>query len=386
MLILNIIFIFLFVIICSDLCIYCFPKTNLVLIPIGYKSREENNIIEVFIDLKIINKSNSKETMVSNLNLDVNFFRGKNNQYLKELDYEESIYIYSGSIKKNIHNYWPTTIIKANSELLIQVILKFRNSDLKNKIKYIWLKIFWENYGHFGITKKQDGLLVNLNRHNKKELIEIPLKLGYKAIAVKTDLLGSFDNPIETVMDYCKNVTREKDILTIGETPLAIMQGRYVAPQNLEYNIFSKILCYFFHPTSSLATACGMQLLIDKIGVTRITFSLILGFLFKCIGIKGVFYRLTGFESSLIDDISGTVVPYDKSIVMGPINTKLFCDKLSKQLDVEVAVVDVNDLGGVKILASSNNSINNILKEILKVNPAGNSDEKTPIVLIRNNK
>ena len=97
-------------------------------------------------------------------------------------------------------------------------------------------------------------------------------------------------------------------------------------------------------------------------------------------------YRLTGFESSLIDDIGGTVVPDDKSIVMGPINTKSFCDKLSKQLKVDVAVVDVNDLGGVKIWASSNSLVNNILKEILKVNPAGNSDEKTPIVLIRNNK
>ena len=386
MIILKIIFLFLFLKIFLDFYFNKSLKSNLVLLPLNYKCRNKDKNSEVIINLKIINKSKHKETMVSNLNLDLDFFQSKNNQYLKDLDYEESIYIYSGSIKKNIHNYWPTTIIKANSELLIQVILKFKNSDLKNKIKYIWLKIFWENYGHFGITKKQDGLLVNLNRHNKKELIEIPLKLGYKAIAVKTDLLGSFDNPIETVMDYCKNVTREKDILTIGETPLAIMQGRYVAPQNLEYNIFSKILCYFFHPTSSLATACGMQLLIDKIGVTRITFSLILGFLFKCIGIKGVFYRLTGFESSLIDDISGTVVPYDKSIVMGPINTKLFCDKLSKQLEVEVAVVDVNDLGGVKILASSNNSINNILKEILKVNPAGNSDEKTPIVLIRNNK
>ena len=386
MIILKIIFLFLFLKIFLDFYFNKSLKSNLVLEPLDYKYRNKEKNSEVIINLKIINKSKHKETMVSNLNLDLDFFQSKNNQYLKDLDYEESIYIYSGSIKKNIHNYWPTTIIKANSELLIQVILKFKNSDLKNKIKYIWLKIFWENYGHFGITKKQDGLLVNLNRHNKKELIEIPLKLGYKAIAVKTDLLGSFDNPIETVMDYCKNVTREKDILTIGETPLAIMQGRYVAPQNLEYNIFSKILCYFFHPTSSLATACGMQLLIDKIGVTRITFSLILGFLFKCIGIKGVFYRLTGFESSLIDDISGTVVPYDKSIVMGPINTKLFCSKLSKQLEVEVAVVDVNDLGGVKILASSNNSINNILKEILKVNPAGNSDEKTPIVLIRNNK
>ena len=387
MLILNIIFIFLFVIICSDLFINCFPKTNLVLVPIDYKSREENNIIEVFIDLKIINKSNSKETMVSNLNLDVNFFRGKNNQYLKELDYEESIYIYNESTKKNINSYWPTTIIKANSEVFIQVILKFKNSNLRNKIKYIWLKVFWDNYGHFGMTKKQDGLLVNLNRNNlnKKEIIQIPLKQGYKAIAVKTDLLGTFDNPIETVMHYCKGVTKKNDILTIGETPLAIMQGRYIAPENLEYSIFSKILCYFFHPTSSLATACGMQLLIDKIGVTRITLSLILGFVFKCIGIKGIFYRLTGFESSLIDDISGTVVPYDKSIVMGPIKTKMFCDNLSKQLEVEVAVVDVNDLGGVKILASSNKSVNNILKEILKVNPAGNSDEKTPIVLIRNN-
>ena len=386
MIILKIIFLFLFLKIFLDFYFNKSLKSNLVLEPLDYKYRNKEKNSEVIINLKIINKSKHKETMVSNLNLDLDFFQSKNNQYLKDLDYEESIYIYSGSIKKNIHNYWPTTIIKANSELLIQVILKFKNSDLRNKIKYIWLKIFWENYGHFGITKKQDGLLVNLNRHNKKELIEIPLKLGYKAIAVKTDLLGSFDNPIETVMDYCKNVTREKDILTIGETPLAIMQGRYVAPQNLEYNIFSKILCYFFHPTSSLATACGMQLLIDKIGVTRITFSLILGFLFKCIGIKGIFYRLTGFESSLIDDISGTVVPYDKSIVMGPINTKLFCSKLSKQLEVEVAVVDVNDLGGVKILASSNNSVNNILKEILKVNPAGNSDEKTPIVLIRNNK
>ena len=385
MIILKIIFLFLFLKIFLDFYFNKSLKSNLVLVPLDYKYRNKDKNSEVIINLKIINKSKHKETMVSNLNLDLDFFQSKHNQYLKDLDYEESIYIYSGSIKKNIHNYWPTTIIKANSELLIQVILKFKNSDLKNKIKYIWLKIFWENYGHFGITKKQDGLLVNLNRHNKKELIEIPLKLGYKAIAIKTDLLGSFDNPIETVMDYCKNVTREEDILTIGETPLAIMQGRYVAPQNLEYNIFSKILCYFFHPTSSLATACGMQLLIDKIGLTRITFSLILGFLFKCIGIKGIFYRLTGFESSLIDDISGTVVPYDKSIVMGPINTKLFCDKLSKQLEVEVAVVDVNDLGGVKILASSNNSVNNILKEILKVNPAGNSDEKTPIVLIRNN-
>tara|TARA_B100000945_G_C19873934_1_gene364077 strand:- start:83 stop:475 length:393 start_codon:yes stop_codon:yes gene_type:complete len=126
-----------------------------------------------------------------------------------------------------------------------------------------------------------------------------------------------------------------------------------------------------------------MQLLINKVGVTKITFALIVGFIFKLVGINGLFYILTGSESSLIDDISGTVKPYDKSIVMGPLNADLFCKEVSKYLKVDVAVVDVNDLGGVKVLASSNKEVNKILKKSLKTNPAGNGDEKTPIVLIR---
>ena len=214
----------------------------------------------------------------------------------------------------------------------------------------------------------------------------IPINDDYDAFAIKTDLLSCFDDPVNTVIEYCKEIIEKNDILTIGETPLAIMQNRYISPQNLKYSLFSKALCYFFHPTSSLATACGMQLLINKIGITRITFALIVGFIFKLVGIKGIFYRLTGTESSLIDDISGTVAPYDKSIVMGPINSDLFCKKVSKYLNVEVAIVDVNDLGGVKVLASSNKKVNKILEKNLISNPAGNGDEKTPIVLIREKK
>ena len=161
------------------------------------------------------------------------------------------------------------------------------------------------------------------------------------------------------------------------------MQGRYENYLNVEDSIFSKFLCYFFHPTSSLATASGMQILINKLGFTRIIISLIFGFIFKFIGIKGIFYRLTNPESSLIDDISGTIMPYDKTIVLGPCNPKLFCEKVSKALKIDVAVADVNDLGGVKILASSNKSIIKLLKIALKKNPAGNADEKTPIVIVR---
>ena len=68
---------------------------------------------------------------------------------------------------------------------------------------------------------------------------------------------------------------------------------------------------------------------------------------------------------------------------MGPIDTKPFCDEVSKILGVDVAIADVNDLGKVKILETSNKTNLKILEKNLKTNPAGNDDQKTPIVIIR---
>ncbi len=385
MLFVNILLFLIIFLIISDLYIKNSPKSKLVLVPINYKIKRKDSLNEIIIDLKIINKSNTKETMVTNMYFKLDFFKRKGDEYYQNLNYQEDIYLYDKNKEKNLNNYWPTTIIKSNSELFIRVIYKFSNNKFREKLKYIWLKVFWENYGHFGISKRKDCYLINLDgqKQRPKEVFEIPINNKYYAISIKTDLLGCFDNPVNTVIEYCKGIAEKNDILTIGESPLAIMQNRYISPKNLEYSLFSKILCYFFHPTSSLATACGMQLLINKIGVTRITLALIVGLIFKLIGIKGIFYRLTGSESSLIDDISGTVTPYDKSIVMGPLNADLFCKEVSKYLNIDVAVVDVNDLGGVKVLASSNKSVNEIVKRNLISNPAGNGDEKTPIVLIR---
>jgi len=388
MILINILLFLLFFLILSDIYIKNSPKSDLELVPINYKIKKKDGLNELIIDLKITNKNKTKETMVSNLNFELDFFKSKGNEFCKNLNYQEDIYVYDKNKLKNLNNYWPTIIIKSNSELHTRVIYKFKNNNFREKIKYIWLKVFWETYGHFGISNENDCFLINLDiqKQRDKEVFEIPINDKYNALAVKTDLLGCFDDPVNTVIEYCKEIVERNDILTIGESPLAIMQNRYISPHNLKYSFFSKAFCYFFHPTSSLATACGMQLLINKIGVTRITFALIFGFLFKLFGIKGMFYRLTGSESSLIDDISGTITPYDKSIVMGPINGDLFCKEVSKYLNIDVAIVDVNDLGGVKVLASSNKTVNKILRRNLISNPAGNGDEKTPIVLIRKKK
>ncbi len=364
-----------------DLCIYLKPKSKLKLSPSNYNLLNINGNNEVRCEFEITNNSKTKESMIPDLKIELDYF---NNGTLSDLDYEKEMIIKFDRNQKKVKNYWPTIILKSKETIKIFLKINIKNTLLENE-DFLWLKINWVNYGHFGKIKKQDLFL--LNKHskyqNQKGLNSLTINSNLEAIPIKTSLLSSFDDPVETVIDYCKNIVKENDILVIGESPLAIMQGRYENYLNVETSIFSKILCYFFHPTSSLASACGMQILINKIGVTRIIISLGIGIFFKFIAIKGVFYMLTGKESSLIDDISGTIIPYDKTIVLGPDKPKSFCNKVSKALKIDIAVADVNDLGGVKILASSNKLINKSLRIALKKNPSGNADEKTPIVLIR---
>ena len=364
-----------------DIYLKCKPKSKLKIVPIKYNLKSENNHNQIECFFEIINFSKDKETMISNLDFELDLFN-KNN--LLDFSYKKRIIINDGLTEEEVSNYWPTKIIKSKHSLKLKTIVS-TNNELLGQDNCLWLKFKWDNYGHFGIKQRNDCFIIS--NHNKaiknKKLIEINLDKEFQAIAIKTNMLGAFDDPVETICSYCGDVILENDILIIGETPLAIMQGRYILPNDLEISFSSKILCYFFHPTSSLATASGMQVLINKVGITRISFSLIIGFLFKLFRVKGMFYRLAGEESSLIDDISGTTVPYDKTIVFGPNKAEIVCRNISKILKIDVAVVDVNDLGRVKILATTNKRIKPILNSTLKNNPAGNDDQKTPIVLIR---
>ena len=103
----------------------------------------------------------------------------------------------------------------------------------------------------------------------------------------------------------------------------------------------------------------------------------------KLVGIPGGFYRLAGPQARLIDDITGTTPPYDQTIVLGPERSDAFCREAAAELGVAVAIVDVNDLGRVKVLASSPGCDEALLTRALRPNPAGNANERTPLVLVR---
>jgi hypothetical protein len=174
------------------------------------------------------------------------------------------------------------------------------------------------------------------------------------------------------------------DIVTIGETPIALMQGRLRHPTTVKPGWVAKRICYYFLPTSSLATACGMQTLVDIVGPVRVVFAFVVGALAKALLRKpGVFYQLAGEQARLIDDVTGTLPPFDQFIVLGPDKPEQVVDKIKEKTGLSAAIVDVNDLKAVKILAATPNLSMELLTQALRSNPAGNADEQTPIVLIR---
>ena len=94
MILINIFLVLLIFLIISDLYIKNSPKSKLNLVPVNYKIKKKDGLNELIIDLKITNKSKTKETMVSNVNFELDFFKSKANEYCQNFNYQEDLFIY----------------------------------------------------------------------------------------------------------------------------------------------------------------------------------------------------------------------------------------------------------------------------------------------------
>jgi hypothetical protein len=287
--------------------------------------------------------------------------------------------------------YWAAYIVKgrkttaATIRILLRAAAGAEAERLLPLLDTLWVTIDAIHYGPFGRLPRRDQLLVPLRRPELVEPSQAAWREGERCrvLPVRTHLLGVLDDPLAVLQSYGCPLIQSGDILTIGETPLAVMQGRYHHPSMVQPSALARLLCRVFHPTSSLATACGLQTLIDTVGPARVLVAWLAGTALKLVGIRGGFYRLAGEQARLIDDITGTTPPYDQTIVLGPDQPEAFCSRMAAALGVGVAVVDVNDLGRVKVLAASPGCDEELLQRALRPNPAGNANERTPLVIVR---
>jgi hypothetical protein len=279
-------------------------------------------------------------------------------------------------------NYWEAYIVKGQQETGLEIEIDLKGEDLTS-LRSAWLRIHYVAYGPGGRTPKVRHCILPLRFPDPNLELVWQSTEAAEVLPIPTHLLTVLDDPIAVIKRYVLPHAKPGDIVTIGETPVAIMQGRWRHPSDIRPGWLARRLCYYFLRTSSLATACGLQSLVDEVGAWQVAYAFVGGAIAKLFGQPGMFYNLAGEQARLVDDVTGTLPPYDQFIVLGPENSQALVNQIFQETGLKAAIVDVNDLKKVAILAKTADTSAVILNQALLRNPAGNAAEQTPLVLIR---
>ena len=204
-------------------------------------------------------------------------------------------------------------------------------------------------------------------------------------IPVPTRILTDKDDIIEAIEHYTEGKIGPDDLVCSAESVVAITQGRYVRPEDLEISCLARLCCRFIPDYGSLASPHGMQSLMNVEGQWRVAFALFAGFLGKIVGKSGLFYKWGGEQTAMIDDVTGTMPPFDKCIVYGPGDPYGMAQKMKDKLGCFGAMIaDVNDLKRSRVVGVSSGVKGELAAQLLIDNPFGNASQKTPICVIKN--
>lgn len=280
--------------------------------------------------------------------------------------------------------YWPAYILSPQSTLEFELSVSIKG-DLE-QIKDIHAVIVNLDYSTYSRREKQQ-------RH--EEVILVPdMSVGAQPepvtegnvtlVPIKTHILTDADHMAEVVAKYVSPVAQEGDIVVMAESVVAITQRRYLIPdEHVKPGFWASRLCYLIPSVGSLSSRYGMQTAIDEVGLPRMLTAVGVGAAMKLVGRSGWLYRIAGMPSELVDDISGTMPPYDKYIVMGPAHSQSVVNEVKARTGLEAAIADVNNLRRAAILAATKGvDVKNLIASLLS-NPLGNAAEQTPIVIVR---
>ncbi|KKP43473.1 MAG: F420-0-gamma-glutamyl ligase [Parcubacteria group bacterium GW2011_GWA1_33_6] len=204
---------------------------------------------------------------------------------------------------------------------------------------------------------------------------------------IKTKLITPEDKDISLIVaEYTKKYLKPQDIVFVSEKAVAISQGRAYNIKDIKASYLARFLSSFVIKTPigiGLGSPETMQLALEEVGVVRILIASFFGALGKLVGVKGLFYIVAGNGARSIDGaVSYAIPPYNNYVSKGPQNANEVASIISKKIGVPVAIVDANDIG-INILGATYGVDKKLVAKIIKDNPLGQSDEQTPIGIIR---
>ncbi|WP_311257786.1 coenzyme F420-0:L-glutamate ligase [Microbacterium sp. WCS2018Hpa-9] len=212
---------------------------------------------------------------------------------------------------------------------------------------------------------------------------------SYARIPLRTRVVMPNDDLDSVVMEYAKDAVQPGDLLFVTEKIVAITQGRSYRLDEISPRPLARFLSRYVVRTSygiGLGMPETMEMALRECGTLRILFAAGVSVITKAFGRRGDFYRIAGDKARAIDGpTKNTIPPYNQAVVLGPKNPREVAARLKKMLggDLEVAVVDINDIGGNILGSTLDKSGERRLVQILGDNPLGQATQSTPMGIVR---
>ncbi|MDQ6826206.1 MAG: coenzyme F420-0:L-glutamate ligase [Candidatus Eremiobacteraeota bacterium] len=206
---------------------------------------------------------------------------------------------------------------------------------------------------------------------------------GLVALPVRTQLVRPGDNLVEIVSHAICGIARCGDVVAISETAVAIAQGQAVPAELVRP---SRLAYFLSRRAGALATVNqpeSLQVVIDRVGISKVLFACVMHVAGLFFGRRGMFYEVMGEAITAIDGYTGTLPPFERTIVFAPLRPDQFAQEMADATGVACAIVDANDLEKAKVLGASHGVNRENVQCALLSNPHGNSDEQTPIVVLK---
>lgn len=211
----------------------------------------------------------------------------------------------------------------------------------------------------------------------------------YERLPIRTHLITGEDDIVEVAKQYAAPVlSKEGDVLFISEKIVACSQGRAIPMKDIKPRKLATWLSNYVTKTPhgiGLGMPETMECALQEVGVLRILFAACVSVIGKKIfHKKGWFYAVAGYRARSIDGpCPNTIPPYNQCVVLGPLEPEKVSRQIKEAIGYDVCIVDINDLDGQILGASSKELDKKLYARILKDNPLGQDRQQTPMGIIR---
>jgi hypothetical protein len=225
-----------------------------------------------------------------------------------------------------------------------------------------------------------------VERENEKPKNE--KRAGIARYPVRTHVVTAEDRLEDIVRRYALPHLRPGDLLAISERIVAITQGRAFAIRDIHPSRWARFLVRFVHKSPygiGLGSPWTMELAIREAGLPRMLVAAAAAAATKPLGIRGVFYRVVGTHINAIDGPCDYTIPFpsgDRYAKLGPKDPSRVAEHLAREMGVDVAIIDANDLG-VNVLGVSEGVDAGFVRAVFRDNPLGQTTEQTPMAIVR---